>query len=248
MSKLKLKIIEPCNQSWAGMSKSSDGKFCDSCNKQVVDFSHFTDKQLIDWIGKNGSVCGRLHQSQLDRVLIESNLKPSHSGFNRAVFFISSLLFVGFYKDASSKDRKPMHQESLIKKSFDNNKEAGLIDTSKVIRGKVVSQDEKLPLPGVSVLIKEINRFAYTDANGEFTINLPENVEQRQLKVSFSMIGFDAKTLNFDFGNSKELNVSLCLNSTVMGEVIIIKKSPYRLINKAKYYLRKINPLPLRDK
>jgi hypothetical protein len=50
------------------------GRFCGSCQKEVVDFTAMSDEELALFFkkqilspSKNGSVCGRFMQDQLDR-------------------------------------------------------------------------------------------------------------------------------------------------------------------------------------
>lgn len=67
--KLQLSIPEPCHENWDNMTAVQQGKFCDSCQKQVVDFSIMSDRQLAEFFKKpsTGSVCGRFMTDQLDR-------------------------------------------------------------------------------------------------------------------------------------------------------------------------------------
>lgn len=70
--KLQLTIAEPCHENWEGMTPVEKGKFCGSCQKQVVDFSDMSDRQVAEFFKKpsTGSVCGRFMTDQLDREII----------------------------------------------------------------------------------------------------------------------------------------------------------------------------------
>src|SRR5258706_12935585 len=70
MSKqLQLSIPTPCHANWDNMTPVEKGKFCGSCQKQVIDFSNMSDRQVAEFFKKPsaGSVCGRFMQDQLDR-------------------------------------------------------------------------------------------------------------------------------------------------------------------------------------
>jgi hypothetical protein len=67
--KIQLTIAEPCHENWENMTPVEKGRFCGSCQKQVVDFSNMSDREIAVFFKKpsTGSVCGRFMQDQLDR-------------------------------------------------------------------------------------------------------------------------------------------------------------------------------------
>ncbi|MGQ0738283.1 MAG: carboxypeptidase-like regulatory domain-containing protein [Bacteroidota bacterium] len=67
--KIQLIIPKPCHEDWDAMTPVEKGKFCGSCQKQVVDFSSMSDRQVAAFFKKpsTGSVCGRFMTDQLDR-------------------------------------------------------------------------------------------------------------------------------------------------------------------------------------
>jgi CarboxypepD_reg-like domain/Secretion system C-terminal sorting domain len=66
---LQLSIPTPCHEDWDNMTPVDKGKFCGSCQKQVVDFSNMNDRQVAEFFKKpsTGSVCGRFMADQLER-------------------------------------------------------------------------------------------------------------------------------------------------------------------------------------
>ncbi|MBK6827830.1 MAG: carboxypeptidase-like regulatory domain-containing protein [Chitinophagaceae bacterium] len=67
--KFQLNIAEPCHEDWDGMTPVEKGKFCGSCQKQVIDFTTMSDRELAQFFKKpsTGSVCGRFMTDQLER-------------------------------------------------------------------------------------------------------------------------------------------------------------------------------------
>jgi CarboxypepD_reg-like domain/Secretion system C-terminal sorting domain len=67
--KLQLNIADPCHENWDNMAQADRGRFCASCQKEVIDFSNMSDSQLAAFFKRppSGSVCGRFHGDQLDR-------------------------------------------------------------------------------------------------------------------------------------------------------------------------------------
>lgn len=80
MSKaIQLTVAEPCHENWDKMNPVQQGRFCGSCQKQVVDFSVMSDRELLQFFQKpsTGSVCGRFMNDQLDRKLEQPAKKIS---------------------------------------------------------------------------------------------------------------------------------------------------------------------------
>ncbi len=64
-------IPEPCHEDWNAMQPDAKGKFCNSCNKSVHDFSDKTDMEIrtILMEYKDQKVCGRFKKTQIGRPL-----------------------------------------------------------------------------------------------------------------------------------------------------------------------------------
>jgi hypothetical protein len=62
-------IPKPCFENWDNMSPTNQGKHCFSCEKEVVDFTRFSDEELLQYFSKpknnDQKVCGRFKQSQV---------------------------------------------------------------------------------------------------------------------------------------------------------------------------------------
>ncbi|RYD93106.1 MAG: hypothetical protein EOP50_11645, partial [Sphingobacteriales bacterium] len=79
---LTLKIDEPCSESWDAMQEAGGGRYCAQCEKTVVDFTGFTDAQLLDFFNKHtGSICGRIRQNNLriEPVFVQPIGKRQHT-------------------------------------------------------------------------------------------------------------------------------------------------------------------------
>lgn len=64
----KITIPKPCNENWNSMSPNEKGRFCDSCNKTVVDFTKMNDPEIRKYFIENSGkerVCGHFKSSQV---------------------------------------------------------------------------------------------------------------------------------------------------------------------------------------
>ena len=71
MQKLQLAIPEPCHENWQKMTPTDQGRFCNACAKEVVDFSVMTDKEVLNYFTQltHEKVCGRAFPDQLNRTI-----------------------------------------------------------------------------------------------------------------------------------------------------------------------------------
>ena len=98
-----VRIPEPCHEDWNKMQPDAKGKFCNSCNKSVFDFSNKTDNEIRDILieHKDQKVCGHFKKSQINRPLnitININTLPRNisitKAFGIALFIVfGTLLF-----------------------------------------------------------------------------------------------------------------------------------------------------------
>ena len=64
---LNISIPKPCHENWADMTPNKKGRFCNSCAKTVVDFTHMNTSEILEYIqlNKHKRICGHIKQSQL---------------------------------------------------------------------------------------------------------------------------------------------------------------------------------------
>ena len=85
----------------------------------------------------------------------------------------------------------------------------------KEISGVVTSAQDKLPLPGVNIMIKGTKTVAVTGFDGEYTIKaLPNDV------LVFSFIGFQNQEVAV--GNQPKVNVALSEDTNKLNEVVVV--------------------------
>jgi hypothetical protein len=73
MSKaISISIPQPCHENWNAMTPNEQGRFCGVCSKTVMDFTDMTDNAIYDIFNKHkeGTICGRFRNSQLDRNML----------------------------------------------------------------------------------------------------------------------------------------------------------------------------------
>jgi hypothetical protein len=69
----KIVLTNPCSENWNSMQVDAIGRFCQSCQKSVIDFSSKTDDEIKAFLQdkKGEELCGRFYLQQVERIRIE---------------------------------------------------------------------------------------------------------------------------------------------------------------------------------
>ncbi|MBL0057183.1 MAG: hypothetical protein IPP31_13585 [Chitinophagaceae bacterium] len=105
MQALQLSIPEPCHENWQQMTPTEQGRFCNACSKEVIDFSTMTDQQVLNYFSRitNEKVCGRVLDSQMEAPIEPAQL-PKKKIFWYWNYIVMFFLF--FSKSATVKAQK----------------------------------------------------------------------------------------------------------------------------------------------
>jgi hypothetical protein len=66
---MRINLPQPCHENWSEMSPKEKGRHCQKCNKEVHDFTSYSDAKLLTFFKSNSLVCGRFRSSQIGREL-----------------------------------------------------------------------------------------------------------------------------------------------------------------------------------
>lgn len=70
MKKSPVTVNNPCSQKWDSMNPHGEGRFCESCNKTVVDFTKMKNEEILSYLkNQPGKTCGYFlpHQVEVKR-------------------------------------------------------------------------------------------------------------------------------------------------------------------------------------
>ncbi len=242
--KIALSIAEPCHENWEKMSPVEKGRFCGSCQKQVIDFSNMSDRQVAEFFKKpsTGSVCGRFMTDQLNR---EIEIPKKRIPWVRYFFQFALPAFLVSLKATAGKTqgetkikteikdttRIPMNNEirtlgMVLPKTIepfvkDTTITPTLITDTKEIKGKVTTQTGE-PVPYASVQVGKIMNTYVADEKGEFIISSKQLADNKTLLVS--SVGFETKVVSLE-NSTRMLNVVLTPIS--LGEVTLTSSQCY---------------------
>jgi iron complex outermembrane receptor protein len=83
------------------------------------------------------------------------------------------------------------------------------------VTGKVTSSDDGTGLPGVNVIEKGTNNGTATDADGNFSLSVPQTAT-----LVFSFVGYESQEMAV--GSQTSVNISLASDVTSLSEVVVV--------------------------
>lgn len=93
---IKARIETQCNQDWNQMKIGLNSRFCDHCDKNVIDFTNKTKQEVLEYLISNfdSKTCGRIQRNKLDfsntdyLVSIKKAIRQN-SGNNRTLLLLT---------------------------------------------------------------------------------------------------------------------------------------------------------------
>ena len=172
MQQLQLSIPEPCHQNWHEMNPTQQGRFCNACAKEVIDFSTMSDSEVLNYFSslKSEKVCGRAYPDQLDRAITmpKEIKKAKFRYWNYAAMFF--LFFSKTTMKAQAQGRVIIVPAKKDVCTTLQGKVGELaINRSKVVAGKITDKEDN-PVSFASIKIKGTNTGVSANHTGEFSI------------------------------------------------------------------------------
>lgn len=95
---MKPYIPEPCHEDWNAMTPKEKGRFCDVCDKVVVDFTKMSDEEIVEYLQQHSKqkTCGHFKNEQLHQLeKLEINFAAIPTNLSYRKYFAIAL-FITF--------------------------------------------------------------------------------------------------------------------------------------------------------
>ncbi|MCH3880750.1 MULTISPECIES: carboxypeptidase-like regulatory domain-containing protein [Tenacibaculum] len=216
--KYQLSIPKPCHENWAKMSPVQKGKFCKSCNKEVIDFTKLTDAKITSIVSGSKNVCGRFKNTQLERE-IET---PQNKNLSKVAASFALISMISGAEPMFSQG-KVNKVESHHFKKVNPTIEAVFLDKevktdSILIKGTI--KDITGPLPGAAIILKGTTIGVETDFDGNFSIEIPNKKRKSHILV-VSFIGLKTQEIDI-LSIKKPLVILMEEDDSILGEVVTV--------------------------
>jgi hypothetical protein len=237
-----LKIENPCDAKFSEMTPNTQGSFCSSCAKNVIDLSRKTNAEVAKFLAnsKDASICARLRTSQLEQVF-EHNEVSKLNSFKYATALAASVLLTSNVV-AQEKEPTKIEVDTAAPKRIIMGKIAYREPVNKVIsfsiQGKLLDSKTKKPLseklyPNLTIYINGTSKNVNIEAKtGKFEVPVLLNENTTEISVHISnedknynnTFQIDLKTIK---NNKLDLNIFIkpeeLQNYKIMGGLGIIE-------------------------
>lgn len=233
---ISLSIKSPCSENWNSMTTTGQGKYCDKCARQVIDFASMTDQQILNYLRhKEGRICSRLTSNQMNRTLVGQHSSSGLSGFLK---FLVSGLFLTQAEMAASQSHVVYRYEKTFRRDDgiqpaqpDTLDRPVPIDSTKnLIKGVVIDAQSSEPLIFANVFIEKPLIGVQTDLDGKFELKIPEELRGDSITLCFSYTGYVNKKMiisKTDFYQKQNIRITM-EGGIFLGEIgVIAERYPW---------------------
>lgn len=206
-----LHVATPCNEDWSKMTPVEKGRFCDSCAKQVMDFTVMTDTEILKHLKVGGGkICGRIHKDQLQRALHDIDRKKKKSWQFLMAGFVS-LLFSIVKGNAQKKELKEEPKAGLLSTNSSSVFTEQLQQSNLTLKGKVMNAEQESLLHAYALNPLSLEKIL-VNKQGQFVMQVNEKVDA----VLVGAKGFDSRMVPVSLLQNKDTTITLNATDTTI--------------------------------
>ncbi|WP_417356219.1 carboxypeptidase-like regulatory domain-containing protein [Flavobacterium sp.] len=205
---IQISIPQPCHEKWDEMTPTDKGRFCASCQKNVIDFTKTSNREIAQALKTNDKVCGRLFPSQLN-----SNLnipKEKSTAWTAIAAGVISFIALGSHK-ATAQETVKTEQTDVKTDSVTQDS----LPEKWIVTGTV--SDEIGILPYTQINIKGTSKTTETDIEGNYSIE----VEKGDI-LQFSYVVHNPVEITVN--SLSEINITMTEQHTenyIIGDIVV---------------------------
>jgi len=233
---MKLSIPQPCHENWNEMRPEEKGRFCQSCQKCVTDFTLLSDDEILKIIQKPNQ-CGRFSKMQLEQ--LNRKLKEQNQIRFPRIFRYSALIAgLGLSGTLIAQEKT---ETEVVEPALKNSNQIKV--DSMIIRATVIGSD-RFPVEDALVSLQNSNVEAITDENGYFEMKIP-NENPKNIITITDLLGYSQEfcveginNKDIIFGEILDLEIlsgvvgGIVIRRTFTGKILHAIAWPFRQIGK----------------
>ena len=160
-AKINISIPQPCHENWEAMTSVEKGKFCNSCQKKVFDFTNASDREIVNAFQQNQNLCGRFLNTHLNRDLVKLEKKSS-------IWLATTTALISLVGLNEVTAQEPVKTEQTDRRIVGKPAAPKTLENNILVSG-IVYGENKTPMPHLGIYIRE-NKVGETNSNGNFSI------------------------------------------------------------------------------
>ena len=226
---IRISIPSPCHEDWGKMNATEKGAFCQSCRKEVIDFSRMSDGQVIEYLAGATKVCGTFRQDQVARQM--TLYKPQQGYANWKIYMVAMLPLMSFTSGAAPDTHRtkgePVRTEHVTMGIVAVPVTIDPAPDTITIAGRVLDAQRR-PLADADVIVSDSTGLSQyesimTDSMGQFSLHL--NVKDHpgsHFRLSASHYLYSGAPIMIPGRNGKHYEIILNKSRPmIMGKVMI---------------------------
>ena len=222
-STLTIAVNEPCKEKFSNFSTTEKGGFCQSCEKEVVDFTKLSDNEIINYLSAtNKKTCGMFKASQLKSYETNSLDSMTNSMLHKGIAMMSFSLLALCATEVKGQETASIEPpiEVVSTDVMGDISYVEIVQEKHTVTGTIVDEANE-PLPGVNVVLKGTTVGTQTDFDGKF--EFPQQLVENDILV-LSFIGYETKTYKVTANGSSNIDINITFDTydvELMGTVVI---------------------------
>ncbi len=227
-TKYVLRIPEPCNEKWENMTPTPNGRFCHVCEREILDFTQLSHRELAQKLDNNENICGRFLDSQLNVDLYSlKHKKVKDAGILLTLTSIMAATLPTFAQKDTISTQIENRSDYKTDTAFIN--KVKNLPNSVLVEGIVKESVTNEPIPFVSVYQKGIKIEVITDFEGHFKIYTNKKHPEDTVILRIGTLGYESQEIVLKPGVTK-LNVTMkeAPPKFTTGIVVKERKTPFQ--------------------
>lgn len=181
-----LKLNKACSEQWEQMKLNEKGSFCETCAKNVIDFTQLSPIEISEKIkNAKGEICARVTKQQLAIPLVDLETQKTYKlpySNVAASILLASTLAVSTSAQAQQKSEKPATEfvesttvtpKSKIKRNYSKLQKTTSSDF--ITFTGIVNNTENMPVPSAKITLVTLQKMISTRSlmDGTFSLEIP---------------------------------------------------------------------------
>ncbi|WP_282112795.1 carboxypeptidase-like regulatory domain-containing protein [Maribacter stanieri] len=222
-SSLTIDVKEPCKENFANFNKTDKGGFCASCQKEVIDFTNFSDQELVRYLNSTSKkTCGKFKSSQLKSYETNTHYTMNNSILTKGIGMMGLSLLALCTTEVKAQETANIEPPIEVVSNQQENVMGMMVKyQEKYTLGGTILDEANEPLPGVNVILKGTTVGIQTDFDGKF--EFPQQLKENDILV-FSFIGYETKTYKVLPSVSSTIDINITFDTydvELMGDIVI---------------------------